>query len=297
MSPSLRSLPGRARRVVISYLHSSCQQCGTTFFEDAVARPLAALMAWLLGHSRTQRSTPLPTPPVAEFSPTFDTLFCFVKFCLVPSVRSLRLRSSFPPSPKTFASNSNNNLDHPTQATLGGGTAVDPTSVSAAAATTAAAAVNDITGIGNGGAGRPVFHEHVLQALGSLRQRNVAAFSTAVGNARSLALARLGSGGGASQEGGKGLYPCLVQLQCVAEMEEAFEVLSASSPAGGAGDEGGEHGVEDAVRLDLFLLLRLHFFASSLFFSSCHRVFSEEKVEFFFSDKPRNFLHTAAICI
>lgn len=95
-----------------------------------------------------------------------------------------------------------------------------------------------------------MFHEHILQALGSLRQRNIAVFSSAVGNARALALARLGSGGGASQEGDKGLYPCLVQLQCVAEMEEAFEVLSSSGPAGVGAVEGAEQGqtFDDAVR-------------------------------------------------
>ncbi|CAM9723944.1 unnamed protein product, partial [Laminaria digitata] len=88
--------------------------------------------------------------------------------------------------------------------------------------------------------GRPVFHEHVFQALGSLRQRNARVFESAVGNARALALARLGSGGG-GQEGGKGLYPCLVQLQCVVEMEEMFSVLS------GAGVDGGNNGGGDAT--------------------------------------------------
>lgn len=94
-----------------------------------------------------------------------------------------------------------------------------------------------------------MFHEHILQALGSLRQRNVTVFSSAVGNARALALARLGSGGGASQEGDKGLYPCLVQLQCVAEMEEAFEVLSSSVVGVGAAEDAEqEHTFDDAVR-------------------------------------------------
>eukprot|EP00903_Cladosiphon_okamuranus_P016144 g14899.t1 len=113
--------------------------------------------------------------------------------------------------------------------------------ISVGYATSAAAmssAANSHGGRG-GGSGRPVFHEHILQALDSLRQRNVAVFSSAVGNARALALARLGSGGGASQEGGKGLYPCLVQLQCVAEMEEAFEVLSSSSSSSSASSTSG----------------------------------------------------------
>ena len=93
-----------------------------------------------------------------------------------------------------------------------------------------------------GGSGRTVFHEHVFQALGSLRQRNARVFESAVGNARALALARLGSGGG-GQEGGKGLYPCLVQLQCVVEMEEMFSVLSAAGVDGGRGG----HATDDAV--------------------------------------------------
>lgn len=98
-------------------------------------------------------------------------------------------------------------------------------------------------GTSHDGGRRPVFHEHILQALGSLRQRNARVFGAAVGNARALALSRLRSGGG-GQEGGKGLYPCLVQLQCVAELEEAFSVLSL---AAGAEGEGG-NGVDDAVR-------------------------------------------------
>lgn len=99
-------------------------------------------------------------------------------------------------------------------------------------------------GTGSGGeGGRTVFHEHILQALGSLRQQNAGVFESAVGKARALALARLGSGGG-GQEGGKGLYPCLVQLQCLAEMEEVFEVLSEARVGGG---RAGDVGVEDAV--------------------------------------------------
>lgn len=106
------------------------------------------------------------------------------------------------------------------------------------------------------GTGRPVFHEHIMQALGSLRQRNERVFASAVGHARALALARLGSGGG-GQEGGKGLYPCLVQLQCLVEMEEAFAVLSSRDGLAGdacaAGVEG--DGVDDAVSVRSFCLL------------------------------------------
>lgn len=97
--------------------------------------------------------------------------------------------------------------------------------------------------VGGHGGRRPVFHEHILQALGSLRQRNARVFGAAVGNARALALSRLRSGGG-GQEGGKGLYPCLVQLQCVAELEEAFSVLSLAADTEGEG----ANGVDDAVR-------------------------------------------------
>lgn len=98
-----------------------------------------------------------------------------------------------------------------------------------------------------GGGGRPVFHEHVFQALGSLRQRNARVFESAVGNARALALAKLGSGGG-GQEGGKGLYPCLVQLQCVVEMEEMFSVLSGAGAGARAGGGNGGHEIDDEVR-------------------------------------------------
>lgn len=75
----------------------------------------------------------------------------------------------------------------------------------------------------------------MLQALSSLRERNRRAFAAAVGNARTLVLARLGSGGG-GQEGGKGLYPCLVQLQCLLELEEAFGVLTLGTSDQGEGD-------------------------------------------------------------
>ena len=163
-----------------------------------------------------------------------------------------------PPPPQAFATNANSNNTNSSSSTslsakAGVATAGDATTPSVAAAAAALAAAARSSGGGSGGgSGRPVFHEHILQALDSLRQRNVAVFSSAVGNARALALARLGSGGGASQEGGKGLYPCLVQLQCVAEMEEAFEMLSSSGAAGATGAVGGgeERGsaVDDAVR-------------------------------------------------
>lgn len=136
---------------------------------------------------------------------------------------------------------------------------VASSSVTTAAAATAAAAASQgdggvypptasgeavVPGIGGGGGGgRTVFHEHILQALGSLRQQNAGVFESAVGKARALALARLGSGGG-GQEGGKGLYPCLVQLQCLAEMEEVFEVLSVARVGDGRAGDGG---VDDAV--------------------------------------------------
>ena len=153
----------------------------------------------------------------------------------------------------TNSSNSSNIGSLP--ATAGSASAGDAISATPAAAMSSAAHSHGTGGFGVGvgggsgsgsGSGRPVFHEHILQALDSLRQRNVAVFSSAVGNARALALARLGSGGGASQEGGKGLYPCLVQLQCVAEMEEAFEVLS--SPASAGEGKGNDDAVDDAVR-------------------------------------------------
>lgn len=110
-----------------------------------------------------------------------------------------------------------------------------------------------VTSAETSGTGRPVFHENVLQALGSLRQRNRRVFASAVGRSRALSLERLGSGGG-GQEGGKGLYPCLVQLQCLAEMEEVFGVLlsfrrgKVSGAAAGAATLGsGGDAVIDAV--------------------------------------------------
>lgn len=224
------------------------------------ARPFTASVVWSPEHSQTQTLAFFPSPHLLlrNAHQIFHTHSCFLLFFLPYLTRSsLPVAAVVLLSSQVFAANSNN-LDRPTPAMALTGTARDPTSVavstaSAAASRDAVATSGSIGSGGVGGAGRPVFHEHVLQAMGSLRQRNVAAFSTAVGNARSLALARLGSGGGASQEGGKGLYPCLVQLQCVAEMEEAFEVLSSAS-AGAAPAEGGEHGVEDAVTL-VFLSL------------------------------------------
>lgn len=97
---------------------------------------------------------------------------------------------------------------------------------------------NGVTPTETGGTGRPVFHENVLQALGSLRQRNRRVFASAVGRSRALSLERLGSGGG-GQEGGKGLYPCLVQLQCLAEMEEVSGVLLSSRKGRAAGATAG----------------------------------------------------------
>ncbi|CAM9773038.1 unnamed protein product, partial [Discosporangium mesarthrocarpum] len=78
-------------------------------------------------------------------------------------------------------------------------------------------------GAGAGDNGREGFHEYVLQALQSLQQRNACVFGSAVGQARSGALTRLRSG--AAHEGGKELYPSLVQLQLLAEMEEFSDVL------------------------------------------------------------------------
>lgn len=103
-------------------------------------------------------------------------------------------------------------------------------------------------------------------------------FSSAIGNARALALERLGSGGGTSQEGDKGLYPCLVQLQCVAEMEEAFEVQSSSGPGGvvpvveGVAEQGQTS--DDAVRYYCFVV------------NVCNSVFYHSR-----------FLYRSALCV
>jgi hypothetical protein len=78
------------------------------------------------------------------------------------------------------------------------------------------------------------FNECVYRALMSIRQRDSSVFQTSLKDIRQGVLSVLSRG--LSYEGGKELYPCMIQLQCAVELDELRSLIVAKQATGGASD-------------------------------------------------------------
>jgi hypothetical protein len=78
------------------------------------------------------------------------------------------------------------------------------------------------------------FNECVYRALMSIRQRDSSVFETSLKDIRQGVLSALSSG--LSYEGGKELYPCMIQLQCAVELDELRSLIVAKQATGGTSD-------------------------------------------------------------
>ena len=78
------------------------------------------------------------------------------------------------------------------------------------------------------------FNESVYRALMSIRQRDSSVFETSLKDIRQGVLSVLSSG--LSYEGGRELYPCMIQLQCAVELDELRSLIVAKQATGGSTD-------------------------------------------------------------